>query len=98
MPLALIRAFEAKTGVKIIEGYGLTEGACVSSLNPPEGERLPGSIGLPIPYQRMAAVILGEEGRFERMPRQMRSASSRSMGRTSSRATSTPPQQCPLDR
>ena len=67
MPLALIRAFEAKTGVKIIEGYGLTEGACVSSLNPPEGERLPGSIGLPIPYQRMAAVILGGEGRFERM-------------------------------
>ncbi len=67
MPAALIRAFEAKTGVKIIEGYGLTEGACVSSLNPPEGERLPGSIGLPIPYQRMAAVILGEEGRFERI-------------------------------
>ena len=67
MPLALIRAFEAKTGVKIIEGYGLTEGACVSSLNPPEGERLPGSIGLPIPYQRMAAVILDANGRFERM-------------------------------
>ena len=39
MPLALIRAFEAKTGVKIVEGYGLTEGACVSSVNPPEGER-----------------------------------------------------------
>ena len=67
MPLALIRAFEAKTGVKIIEGYGLTEGACVSSLNPPEGTRLPGSIGLPIPYQRMAAVILDANGRFERM-------------------------------
>ena len=67
MPLALIRAFEAKTGVKIIEGYGLTEGACVSSLNPPEGTQLPGSIGLPIPYQRMAAVILDANGRFERM-------------------------------
>ena len=67
MPLALIRAFEAKTGVKIIEGYGLTEGACVSSVNPPEGERRPGSIGLPIPYQRMAAVILDANGRFERM-------------------------------
>ncbi len=67
MPLALIRAFEANTGLKIIEGYGLTEGACVSSLNPPGGERLPGSIGLPIPYQRMVAVILDADGRYERM-------------------------------
>ena len=64
---ALIRAFEAKTGVKILEGYGLTEGACGSSVNPPAGERLAGSIGLPIPYQRMAAVILDGEGRFQRM-------------------------------
>ena len=67
MPLALAHAFEAKTGVRIIEGYGLTEGACVSSVNPPEGERRPGSIGLSIPYQRMAAVVLDASGRFERM-------------------------------
>ncbi len=67
MPPALIRAFEAKTKVKILEGYGLTEGACVSSVNPPGGERFAGSIGLPIPYQRMAAVMLDREGRFQRM-------------------------------
>ena len=67
MPAALICAFEAKTGVKIIEGYGLTEGACVSAVNPPGGERFAGSIGLPIPYQRMAAVVLDGEGRFQRM-------------------------------
>ena len=67
MPEALIRAFETRTGVKILEGYGLTEGACVSSVNPPGGERLAGSIGLPIPYQRMAAVILDGEGRFQRV-------------------------------
>src|SRR4029077_20121895 len=67
MPAALIRAFEAKTGVKILEGYGLTEGACVSSINPIEGERFAGSIGLPIPYQRMAPVILDGEGRFQRI-------------------------------
>ena len=67
MPVALAHAFEAKTGVKIIEGYGLTEGACVSSVNPPEGERRSGSIGLPIPHQRMAAVVLDADGRYERM-------------------------------
>ena len=66
MPAALIRAFEAKTGVKILEGYGLTEGACVSSLNPAAGERRAGSIGLPIPYQRMEAVVLDGDGRFQR--------------------------------
>jgi fatty-acyl-CoA synthase len=31
MPAKLIEAFEAKTDVKILEGYGLTEGTCVSS-------------------------------------------------------------------
>ena len=67
MPSALIRAFEAKTGVKILEGYGLTEGACVSSVNPAAGERRAGSIGLPIPYQRMEAVVLDGDGRFHRM-------------------------------
>jgi fatty-acyl-CoA synthase len=35
--------------VKILEDYGLTEGACVSSVNPGAGERRAGSIGLPIP-------------------------------------------------
>ena len=67
MPVALAHAYEARIGVKIIEGYGLTEGACVSSVNPPEGERRPGSIGLSIPYQRMAAVVLDANGRYERM-------------------------------
>ena len=67
MPASLIEAFEARTGVKILEGYGLTEGACVSSLNPPDGDRKPGSIGLRIPYQQMRAVTLDSEGRFLRM-------------------------------
>jgi fatty-acyl-CoA synthase len=67
MPAALIRAFEARTGVKILEGYGLTEGACVSSVNPPVGERRVGSIGLPIPYQWMEAVVLDGGGRYQRM-------------------------------
>jgi fatty-acyl-CoA synthase len=66
MPAKLIDLFEAKTGVKIAEGYGLTEAACVSSVNPPFGEKRPGSIGVRLPYQRMRAVILDEAGRFQR--------------------------------
>lgn len=66
MPAKLIEAFHAKTGLKIVEGYGLTEAACVSSLNPPDGERRAGSIGLRLPYQKMRAVVLGGAGQFLR--------------------------------
>ena len=65
MPLELARSFETATGVKIVEGYyGLTEGACVSSTNPLDGERRIGSIGLRLPYQQMIAVILDEAGSY----------------------------------
>ena len=64
MPAKLIEAFEAKTGLKIVEGYGLTEGTCVSCLNPPEGKRRAGSIGLRLPYQQMRAVILDDAGQL----------------------------------
>ena len=66
MPAELFRSFEQKTGVRILEGYGLTEGACVSSLNPPDGERRIGSIGLRLPWQAMRAVILDEHGSYIR--------------------------------
>ena len=59
--------FEDATGLKILEGYGLTEGTCVSSLNPVDGERKVGSVGLRIPYQelRIAAIENGRSiGRF----------------------------------
>lgn len=64
MPVELFRNFEKSTGIRILEAYGLTEGACVSSVNPPTGERRIGSIGLRIPYQKMAVVRLDEAGQF----------------------------------
>lgn len=66
MPPELIRRFEAATGLKILEGYGLTEGTCVSSLNPRDGSRPAGSIGLRLPYQQMKAVALDAQGRYAR--------------------------------
>jgi fatty-acyl-CoA synthase len=62
MPTALMRSFEATTGLKILEGYGLTEGTCVSTVNPPQGERRAGSIGLRLPLQAMKAVLLDDAG------------------------------------
>src|SRR5208337_4704438 len=66
MPAELFRTFESKTGVRILEGYGLTEGACVSSINPPGGERRIGSIGLRLPYQSMRAAVLDQHGGYLR--------------------------------
>ena len=34
----------------ICEGYGLTEATCLVSINPPDGEKRVGSIGIPFPY------------------------------------------------
>lgn len=66
MPAELFREFERRTGLKILEGYGLTEGACVSSINPPHGERRIGSIGIRIAYQNMRAVVLNDSGEYLR--------------------------------
>lgn len=66
MPVELIRQFESKTGLTLIEGYGLTEGTCGSCANPPEGERRPGSIGLPMPYCEVAIKVLDEQGNYLR--------------------------------
>ena len=66
MPTEVFRAFEERTGITILEGYGLTEGTCVSSLNPPGGERRVGSIGLRLPGQAMKAVVLDAKGGFVR--------------------------------
>ena len=53
MPIEVFEKFEARFKVKILEGYGLSEATCVSSVNPPEGTRKVGSIGIPLPGQEM---------------------------------------------
>jgi acyl-CoA synthetase (AMP-forming)/AMP-acid ligase II len=57
---ALFRRFEEKFGLRVLEGYGLTEATCCSTLNPFIGPRKIGSIGLPTRGQQV--VILDEAG------------------------------------
>lgn len=66
MPVEVFRKFEDQTKVRILEGYGLTEGTCISSINPPFGERRIGSIGFRLPFQEMKVVRLDENEAFER--------------------------------
>jgi long-chain acyl-CoA synthetase len=48
MPVELMKAFEQKYDVTILEGYGLSETSPVASFNVRHRPRKPGSIGLPI--------------------------------------------------
>ncbi|MEK7287674.1 MAG: long-chain fatty acid--CoA ligase [Elusimicrobiota bacterium] len=56
MPVPVFEQFEKKFKAKILEGYGLSEGTCVSSVNPWDGARKIGSIGLPLEHQPMKIV------------------------------------------
>jgi fatty-acyl-CoA synthase len=50
LPVELYNRFKKETGIEIIEGYGLTEATCLVSINPPDGEKKIGSVGLMFPY------------------------------------------------
>jgi len=66
LPVEVFRKFQERTGIKMLEGYGLTEATCVSSVNPPLGDRRIGSIGLRVPGQAMKAVLLDGQGQYQR--------------------------------
>lgn len=48
LPVALLRQFEEKFDVVILEGFGLSETSPVATFNHFDSQRLPGSIGQPI--------------------------------------------------
>ncbi len=56
---AVFGDFEARTGHRILERYGMTEAGMITS-NPLSGERLAGTVGFPLPDVEVRAV--GEDG------------------------------------
>ena len=67
LPVELFKQFESKTGIRILEGFGQTEATVVCSVNPPDGERKIGSVGYPLPYTQMEAMIVDGDGKFVRL-------------------------------
>lgn len=49
LPMEVQQRFNALTGGRLVEGYGLTEASPVTHCNPEQGENRAGSIGLPFP-------------------------------------------------
>lgn len=62
MPAEAIVRFEERFGVTLVEGYGLSETTTASTINPLRGTRKPGTVGLPLPGQRVA--VMDEAGAF----------------------------------
>ncbi|MFD9445146.1 class I adenylate-forming enzyme family protein [Streptomyces sp. NPDC060006] len=56
----LLTRFEARYGFPLVEGYGLSEGTCGSTINPLAGPRRAGTVGLPFPGQEIR--ILDADG------------------------------------
>jgi fatty-acyl-CoA synthase len=66
LPVEVFKTFERKTGIRILEGYGLTEATVVNSLNPYAGQSKIGSVGRRVPYAEMKPVILDDAGGYLR--------------------------------
>ncbi|WP_102107873.1 acyl-CoA synthetase [Oceaniglobus roseus] len=65
LPVELYKRFEAATGVAICEGYGLTEATCLVSINPIDGTKKIGSVGIPFPYTDVKILKHSPEGVIE---------------------------------
>lgn len=64
LPVELYNRFKQETGVDIVEGYGLTEATCLVAINPPEGVRKIGSVGLAFPYTHVRILTADGTGGF----------------------------------
>ncbi|MBE3639758.1 acyl-CoA synthetase [Mangrovicoccus algicola] len=62
LPLELYRRFEEATGVQVAEGYGLTEATCLVAVNPVDGLKKVGSVGVPLPYTDVRILHCEEDG------------------------------------
>ena len=62
VPVELIRRIETEIGVPVVEGYGMTEVHCYSTMNPMHGERRPGSVGLRLPYTEVRIADVAGDG------------------------------------
>ena len=60
MPPEVMKEFEARTGGKIVEGYGMTECSPTTHSNPFSGLRKIGSVGMPLPDTEVKIVDIDD--------------------------------------
>src|SRR5262249_42648108 len=61
LPPELIERIETSFDAALIEGYGMTESSCIATVNPINGVRKPGSVGIPV--ESLEIEIFADDGR-----------------------------------
>ena len=67
LPASVRADFESRIGVRLLEGYGLTEATCASARSFPDDPR-PGSVGQRLPYQQAKTVRIDADGSWHDLP------------------------------
>lgn len=62
LPREIGARFEAATGIRLFETYGMTETAAAIAFNPGRGEPVAGSVGFRAPFSQTRIVRLGSDG------------------------------------
>lgn len=62
-PPTVIAETERRTGIRILEGYGITEATCGAAVNPKDGPSRLGSIGLRLAYEQVRVARIDAQGR-----------------------------------
>lgn len=62
----VLREFQDRFGISVLQSYGLTEGGVSSIRNPRDGWNKLGSVGIRNPYQKLRIVELDSSGRLKR--------------------------------
>ena len=64
LPVEVMRAFTARTDIRILEGYGQTEATVATCPTPYAGVPKPGSVGLRLPFAMLRIARIGDDNRY----------------------------------
>ncbi|MCF8466589.1 MAG: acyl-CoA synthetase [Sneathiella sp.] len=65
-PVEVLKAISEKSGVNMLEGYGMTEVTSFTTMQPQQGKARFGSVGVRLPFVEIAAAHINEAGKIER--------------------------------
>ncbi|MFC4272297.1 acyl-CoA synthetase [Sneathiella chungangensis] len=65
-PVEVLKAISKQAGVPMLEGYGMTEVTCFTTMQPQDGEVRFGSVGLRFPYVDVKSAHIDETGKITR--------------------------------